>query len=116
MSDAVGTPTLDPPPPREPAGEPTPPPEEPKGKHFKFPTAFTVLAIVLLLVWIASFFVPAGVYKTDATGSPVPGTYYELPSCSAVAAGGDALVVESPGEAGVAPADAAHAPGATTPK
>src|SRR4051794_12371056 len=113
MSDAVGPPTLAPPPPREPAGEPTPPPEEPKGKHFKFPTAFTVLAIVLLLVWVASFFVPAGVYKTDASGSPVPGTYHKLPACSAVAAGGSALVVDSPGETGVAPADAVSAPGAT---
>lgn len=43
---------------------PVAPPEAPKRK-FKFPTAFTVLALVLLLVWIASFFVPAGVYNTD---------------------------------------------------
>src|SRR3954452_18318591 len=91
-------------------------PTEPEKKKFKFPTAFTVLAIVLLLVWFASFFVPAGIYNTDADGSPVPGTYHELPSCSAVAAGGDALVVDSPGETGTAPADAQHAPGATTPK
>src|SRR4051812_2364730 len=82
-------------------------------KGFKFPTAFTVLFAVLLLVWIASFFVPAGVYKTDAGGSPVPGSYHELPSCSAVAAGGAALVVDSPGETGTAPADAQSAPGAT---
>ena len=40
------------------------PPAEPARK-FKFPTAFTVLAAVLLLVWIASFFIPAGRYKTD---------------------------------------------------
>src|SRR3954453_20683868 len=92
-------------------GAPPPPPDEPK-RTFKFPTAFTVLAAVLLLVWTASFFVPAGRYKTDAAGSPLPGTYYELPSCSAVAAGGTALVVESPGESGVAPADAQTAPGA----
>jgi Predicted membrane protein len=85
--------------------------EEPK-KAFKFPTAFTVLAAVLLLVWIASFFVPAGRYTTDPSGSPVPGTYHELPSCSAIAAGGDALVVPSPGETGTAPADAQQAPGA----
>jgi uncharacterized ion transporter superfamily protein YfcC len=89
--------------------------QEPK-KAFKFPTAFTVLAAVLLLVWIASFFVPAGRYTTDPSGSPVPGTYHELPSCSAVAAGGAALVVESPGETGVAPADAQSAPGATETK
>jgi uncharacterized ion transporter superfamily protein YfcC len=95
-----------------------PPPEapEPGVKRFKFPTAFTVLGAVLLLVWIASFFVPAGVYKTDANGSPIPGSYYELPSCSAVEAGGAALVVPSPAESGVAPADAANAPGATVAK
>ena len=74
MSDA-STPAA-PPPGVEP--EPTPP----AGKKFKFPTAFTVLAIVLLLVWIASFFVPPGVYKTNAAGEPVPGTYAKLPSCT----------------------------------
>jgi uncharacterized ion transporter superfamily protein YfcC len=61
----------------------TTPAEEPKAKKFKFPTAFTVLAIVLVLVWIASFFVPAGTYTKDpATGSPTPGTYHEIPDCS----------------------------------
>jgi uncharacterized ion transporter superfamily protein YfcC len=57
-------------------------------KKRRFPTAFTVLAAVLALVWIASFFVPAGVYDTDPkTGNPVPGTYHRLPSCSDVAEG-----------------------------
>jgi uncharacterized ion transporter superfamily protein YfcC len=66
-----------------------------------------------VLVWVAAFFVPAGKYKTDASGSPIPGTYYKLPSCSAVAAGGaGALTVPSPGETGTAPADAQQAPGA----
>jgi len=117
MADATGKTTV--PARAEPTPEPARQPPEPgeaKPKKFKFPTAFTVLAAVLLLVWIASFFVPAGVYKTNATtGSPIPGTYHELPSCSAVAAGGSALVVESPGESGVAPADASQAPSATTP-
>jgi uncharacterized ion transporter superfamily protein YfcC len=81
-------------------------------KKFKFPTAFTVLAAVLILVWIASFFIPAGIYNKDASGSPMPGTYHKLPSCSAVAAGGTAIVAESPAESGQAPADAASAPGA----
>ena len=63
-------------------GPPDGGPEEPK-KKFRFPTAFTVLAAVLLLVWIATFFVPAGAYKTDSeTGAPIPGTYQELPSCT----------------------------------
>jgi uncharacterized ion transporter superfamily protein YfcC len=82
-------------------------------RTFKFPTAFTVLGAVLLLVWIASFFVPAGVYKKDSSGSPVPGTYHKLPSCSAKVATAPALDVPSPTESGQAPADAAAAPGAT---
>jgi uncharacterized ion transporter superfamily protein YfcC len=107
MTDSSGTAT-------PPAGDP---PAAPKSR-FRFPTAFTVLFLVLLLVWIAAFFVPAGKYKTDSGGSPIPGTYYELPSCSAVAAeGAGALNVESPGETGVAPADAEHAPtAAVTPE
>src|SRR3954453_207922 len=106
-----GAPTL--PGEEPPAAGPSDPPAAAPAKKFKFPTAFTVLAIVLALVWIASFFVPAGVYSKDAGGSPVPGTYHKLPSCSAVEAGGEALVVDSPGESGVAPADAVSAPGAT---
>ncbi len=82
-------------------------------KKFTFPTAFTVLFGVLLLVWIASFFIPAGAYKKDADGAPVPGTYAKLPSCSAPAATAPALDADSPTESGQAPADAAAAPGAT---
>jgi uncharacterized ion transporter superfamily protein YfcC len=53
-------------------------------RRVKFPTALTVLGIVLLLVWVASFFIPSGVYKVDPkTGGPVPGSYHELPSCDA---------------------------------
>ena len=54
-------------------------------KKVKFPTAFTVLAAVLLLVWVASFVVPAGAYRVGPkTDGPVPGSYAELPSCSDV--------------------------------
>jgi uncharacterized ion transporter superfamily protein YfcC len=77
--------------PSEPVAEPQmqpPEPREPPARKFKFPTAFTVLALVLLLVWIASFFVPAGTYATNpATGGPTPGTYHKLPDCSAAAVG-----------------------------
>jgi uncharacterized ion transporter superfamily protein YfcC len=90
-------------------GEPAPPAQ----KRFRFPTAFTVLFIVLLLVWIASFWVPAGVYNKDANGSPIPGSYHHLPSCNATVATAPALDVESPTESGQAPADAQYAPGAT---
>src|SRR4051794_24773045 len=76
---------------REPA---TPAPSDTPRKKLKFPTAFTVLAAVLLLVWLASFFVPAGAYKIDPkSAGPVPGSYHELPSCSS--AQGDELCVET---------------------
>src|SRR4051794_4034742 len=76
---------------REPA---TPAPSDTPRKQLKFPTAFTVLAAVLLLVWLASFFVPAGAYKIDPkSAGPVPGSYHELPSCSS--AQGDELCVET---------------------
>src|SRR5438034_1076441 len=82
---ATRRPPAAPPTPSEESSQRQPPPEEPK-KRFKFPTAFTVLALVLLLVWIASFFVPAGKYATDpATGGPQPGTYHKLPNCSVAA-------------------------------
>ena len=56
--------------------------DEPAAKRIKFPTALTVLAIVLFVVWIASFFIPAGVYDIDPeTGGPIPGSYHELPNC-----------------------------------
>ena len=54
--------------------------DQPKPR--KFPTAFTVLAIVLLAVWGLSFVIPSGSYEIDPeTGGPLPGTYQELPSC-----------------------------------
>ena len=52
--------------------EPSVSPEAPQTSKLKFPTAFTVLAAVLVLVWVASFFVPAGAYKLDPkTAGPV---------------------------------------------
>ncbi len=66
-------------------GPPTTEAETTGTKRVRFPTALTVLAIVMLAVWIASFFVPAGVYDQDPeTGAPVPGTYQELPDCGTV--------------------------------
>ena len=57
-------------------------------KRLKFPTALTVLALVLLVVWLASFFMPGGRYEIDPeTGGPIPGTYHELPSCGDAAQG-----------------------------
>jgi uncharacterized ion transporter superfamily protein YfcC len=46
-----------------------------------------VLAVILVALWVASFFIPSGVYELDETGAPVPGSYRELPSCGDVEAG-----------------------------
>ena len=62
------------------------PPQDVKPR--RFPTAFTVLAIVLLAVWGLSFVIPSGTYEIDPkTGGPTPGTYEELPSCDDVEKG-----------------------------
>jgi uncharacterized ion transporter superfamily protein YfcC len=73
LMDEVQTETIEPPVPPPVAG----PVEE--GSPRWFPTAFTVLAAVLLVVWAASFVIPSGAYELDAkTGGPKPGTYHEV--------------------------------------
>jgi uncharacterized ion transporter superfamily protein YfcC len=68
-----------------PLDEPAHEDEAASAKRLKFPTALTVLALVLLFVWVASFFIPGGRYEIDPeTGGPVPGTYHELPDCGEV--------------------------------
>lgn len=52
---------------------------KPKRK-FQFPTAVTTLVIVTVLVWVAALFLPAGKYATAPDGSPIPGTFQEVPS------------------------------------
>lgn len=47
------------------------------GTHrWRFPSAFTVLFVVTIAVWLIAFVVPTGKYATDAdTGRPIPGSY-----------------------------------------
>jgi len=49
-------------------------------RGFSFPSAVTTLAIVTVLVWVAALFIPAGRYQLDADGSPIPGTFTQVPS------------------------------------
>lgn len=58
----------------------TPAPTPPKKKGFTFPSAVTVLAIVAILVWLATFLIPAGTYQHDADGAPVAGSYHQIGS------------------------------------
>ena len=68
----------------------TPPPAAPETppKRLKFPTALTVLAIILAAVWLLSFVIPSGKYQLDPlTRAPIPGTYQPLPACGPAVAG-----------------------------
>jgi uncharacterized ion transporter superfamily protein YfcC len=56
----------------------TAPPKLPK-KKFSFPTAFTILFILLVLIALATFIIPAGSYDYNADGEPIPGTYHQVP-------------------------------------
>lgn len=51
-----------------------------KRRKFTFPTAFTILFILLILIAIATWIIPAGQYQVDADGAPIPGTYQPVPS------------------------------------
>jgi uncharacterized ion transporter superfamily protein YfcC len=53
--------------------------EKPK-KKFTFPSAFTILFILLILIALATWIVPAGSYDYDADGAPIPGTYHSVPA------------------------------------
>lgn len=52
----------------------------PEKKAFAFPSAVTTLTLVTILVWLAALLIPAGQYAQDADGSPIPGTYEQIPS------------------------------------
>jgi uncharacterized ion transporter superfamily protein YfcC len=52
--------------------------EPKKEKKFTFPTAFTILFILLVVIALATWIVPAGTYDYDEEGAPIPGTYHEV--------------------------------------
>ncbi|MEO8220954.1 MAG: YfcC family protein [Specibacter sp.] len=57
-----------------------PPPSVKPRRHFSFPSAFSVLAGVTILVWLAALVLPSGAYNTNADGGPIPGTYHAIDS------------------------------------
>jgi uncharacterized ion transporter superfamily protein YfcC len=52
---------------------------EPK-RGFALPSAYTILFALIVLAAIATWVIPAGVYKLNAEGEPIPGTYHEVPA------------------------------------
>jgi uncharacterized ion transporter superfamily protein YfcC len=55
------------------------PVEQPDRKRrFTLPSAYTILFALIVLMAIATWLVPAGVYDRDKEGAPEPGTYHEV--------------------------------------
>jgi len=52
--------------------------EKQEKQGFQFPTAYTVLFVLLILVVIATWIIPAGRYDLNPDGEPIPGTYHEV--------------------------------------
>src|SRR3954453_5770896 len=74
MSDLTATTPTEPRGPSEPAE-----PVESR-RRFTLPSAYTILFALIVLMALATWLVPAGVYKTDKSGAPIPGTYHSVPS------------------------------------
>ena len=49
-------------------------------KGFALPSAYTILFIIIVIVAIATWVIPAGKYQVNADGEPIPGTYQQVPS------------------------------------
>ena len=45
-----------------------------------FPSPVVILTVLLVLVWIAAFFIPSGQYALDAAGSPIAGSFTLVPA------------------------------------
>ena len=52
--------------------------EEKKKKGFVFPTAYTILFLLIILITIGTWIIPAGSYEYDEEGQPLPGTYHQV--------------------------------------
>jgi len=53
-------------------------PKQEQKRAFKFPTAYTILAGLILVVAALTFIIPAGRYNLDVEGVPIPGTYHTV--------------------------------------
>jgi uncharacterized ion transporter superfamily protein YfcC len=48
---------------------------KPSDPRWRFPSAFTVLFLVTLVVWVLAFIIPTGAYQVGDDGRPIPGSY-----------------------------------------
>jgi uncharacterized ion transporter superfamily protein YfcC len=52
--------------------------EAPRRRGFALPSAYTILFILIVIVAILTWIIPAGRYDVDADGEPIPGTYHTV--------------------------------------
>ena len=64
-------------------------PADRRPKRFALPSAYTILFILIVIVALLTWIIPAGAYDVDANGEPIPGTYHS------VAANPQRIVVDS---------------------
>jgi uncharacterized ion transporter superfamily protein YfcC len=57
---------------------PAPESEEKKG-GFSFPSAYTILFLLIVVFTILTWIIPAGKYNVDPAGNLIPGTYHTVP-------------------------------------
>jgi uncharacterized ion transporter superfamily protein YfcC len=51
---------------------------EPTKRGFALPSAYTILFVLIVIVAIATWIIPAGQYDVDADGQPIPGSYHPV--------------------------------------
>lgn len=49
-------------------------------KKFKMPNTYVILAVVICIIAVMSWFIPGGAYDLDAAGQAIPGTYHIVSS------------------------------------
>jgi uncharacterized ion transporter superfamily protein YfcC len=49
-------------------------------QRFTLPSAYTILFALIVLMALATWIIPAGVYQLDKDGAPIPGTYHSVDS------------------------------------
>src|SRR6478735_10297113 len=51
---------------------------EPAKSRFALPSAYTILFILIVLVALLTWIIPAGKYDVNSDGQPIPGTYHTV--------------------------------------
>jgi uncharacterized ion transporter superfamily protein YfcC len=62
------------------AGESAEVPGGPKRRGFSLPSAYTILFALIVAMAICTWIIPAGTYRLDKDGGPIPGSYKEVES------------------------------------